>query len=103
MNNVLLILKVEVHSRSMTEDPHQQPLAYPVLESYVVQSVEHDRSQGFVYDISQLLHIAQPHSIHHIQSAIPNVSQQEQVISHLHTTRVLNLLIANASGCWTGV
>ena len=44
MNNVLLVLKVEVYGRKESEYPHQQPLAFPVLEPYVVQSVEHDRT-----------------------------------------------------------
>ena len=42
--NVLLILKVEVYGRKESEDPHQQPLAFPVLEPYTVQSVEHDQT-----------------------------------------------------------
>ncbi|KAI8594661.1 hypothetical protein EDD21DRAFT_421459 [Dissophora ornata] len=48
IKNVLLILNVEVYGRTMSEDPHQQPLAYPVLESYVVRSVEHDRTTKIV-------------------------------------------------------
>ncbi|KAF8920499.1 hypothetical protein BGZ58_004304 [Dissophora ornata] len=48
IKNVPLILNVEVYGRTMSEDPHQQPLAYPVLESYVVRSVEHDRTTKIV-------------------------------------------------------
>lgn len=44
LTNVLLVLKVEVNGRKGSEDAHQQPLAFPVLEPYTVQLVEHDHT-----------------------------------------------------------
>ncbi|KAI8596715.1 hypothetical protein EDD21DRAFT_387438 [Dissophora ornata] len=40
--NVVLVLKVEMYGRSRTEDPHEQPLAFPVFGDYIVESVQHD-------------------------------------------------------------
>ncbi|KAG0209821.1 hypothetical protein BGX28_009927 [Mortierella sp. GBA30] len=40
--SVLLVLKVEIYGRTRSEDPHEQPLAFPLLGSYIVESVSHD-------------------------------------------------------------
>ncbi|KAF9944837.1 hypothetical protein BGZ72_001915 [Mortierella alpina] len=40
--NVALALKVEIYGRSRTDDPHEQPLAFPLLGDYTVESVNHD-------------------------------------------------------------
>ncbi|KAF9567466.1 hypothetical protein EC968_003229 [Mortierella alpina] len=40
--SVLLVLKVEIYGRTRTEDPHEQPLAFPLLGSYIVNCVSHD-------------------------------------------------------------
>ncbi|KAF9944673.1 hypothetical protein BGZ70_004438, partial [Mortierella alpina] len=39
--DVVLVLKVEIYGRSRTEDPHEQPLAFPSLENYTVQALMH--------------------------------------------------------------
>ncbi|KAG0318091.1 hypothetical protein BGZ99_005891 [Dissophora globulifera] len=39
--SVLLVLKVEIYGRTRSEDPHEQPLAFPLLRSYHVESVAH--------------------------------------------------------------
>ncbi|CAO3566061.1 unnamed protein product [Mortierella alpina] len=39
--DVLLVLKVEVYGRSRTDDPHEQPLAFPATDDYTVQALMH--------------------------------------------------------------
>ncbi|KAF9980965.1 hypothetical protein BGZ75_007784 [Mortierella antarctica] len=46
--SVLLVLKVEIYGRERTEDPHEQPLAFPLLGSYIVESVSHDGAKKIV-------------------------------------------------------
>ncbi|KAK3848262.1 MAG: hypothetical protein J3R72DRAFT_94012 [Linnemannia gamsii] len=43
--NVALVLKVELYGRSRTEDPHEQPLAFPAFGDYIVVSVKHGGAQ----------------------------------------------------------
>ncbi|KAF9091642.1 hypothetical protein BGX27_001995, partial [Mortierella sp. AM989] len=40
--NVLLVLKPEAYGRTRSEDPHEQPLTFPLLESYIVESARHE-------------------------------------------------------------
>ncbi|KAG0300932.1 hypothetical protein BGZ98_008749 [Dissophora globulifera] len=93
--SVLLVLKVEVYGKTKSDDPHEQPLAFPFLRSYIVESVAHGGAKKLLIGTDSWLALATacivlnsgeiiigPHNTHFIPHKLSKVWTRDDFVKN---------------------